>query len=164
MILYARSTKDARVWAASATWNTATQASSGIAAATIRGLPVYRFSTGSRNRKNSVPTAAARPQPMSSPCQPSTPASRPSPAPRRCATRVLVALPRASGIMNISETTFTAIWCPAAGVVPRRAMKMAMKANPVTSTRIDAPSGMPSFRCCFSAGASGRSRPRPHSR
>ena len=50
----------------------------------------------------------------------------------------------ASGIMNISETRFTAIWWPATGVAPRREMKKAMKVKPVTSIMIEPPIGTPS--------------------
>jgi hypothetical protein len=78
----------------------------------------------------------------------------------RCATSVPVALARASGIMNSSETMLTTIWCPATGVVPSRAMKIAMKANPVTSTRMLAPMGTPRRSMASRRARSGRCSPR----
>ena len=66
-----------------------------------------------------------------------------SPAPMRCATSVLLALPSASGSMNSSDTRLAAIWWPATGVAPRREMKIAMKAKPVTSTPMPRPIGTP---------------------
>ena len=79
----------------------------------------------------------------------------------RCATSVLVPLAMASGIMNSSDTRLAAIWCPATGVVPSRAMNIAMKLKPETSTRIVAPIGSPSRSWASSARRSGTSRPRP---
>ena len=70
---------------------------------------VYRCRIFSRSRYTAAPIAAATSTPTCRPCQPRRRASAASPAPMRCATSVLDAFAIASGIMNISETRFTAI-------------------------------------------------------
>ena len=80
-----------------------------------------------------------------------------------CATSVVVAFDSASGIMNIIDTRLAAIWWPATGVAPRREMKIAMNAKPVTSIRIVRPIGTPSRSCASSDARCGRSRPWPRS-
>ena len=86
-------------------------------------------------------------------------AAKRSRAPMRCATSVAVALASASGNMNSTDTRFAASWCPATGVAPRRTMKMAMNAKPVTSIRIDSPIGTPRRSCAPMAWRSGAPQP-----
>ena len=81
-----------------------------------------------------------------------------SPAPMRCATSVLLALPSAIGSMNSSDTRLAASWWPATAVVPRRAMKIAMNEKPVTSIRMAAPIGSPKRNCAPMARSGARSR------
>jgi hypothetical protein len=65
--------------------------------------------------------------------------------------------------MNSSAARLAAIWWPATGVVPSRAMKNDMKLKPVTSIRIDSPIGMPSRSCARNDLRSGACQPRPRS-
>ena len=76
---------------------------------------------------------------------------------------MLPALASDSGTMNISDTRFIAIWWPATGTAPRRAMKKAMKLKALTSTSTARPIGTPSRSRPAMADHCGRCRPWPHS-
>lgn len=111
---------------------------------------------GSRSQATTPPTSAATSAHSSSAWRPTRCAARYSRAPRCCATSVPAAVAWPSASMNIIDTRLTAIWWPATGVAPRRAMKKAMKVKPVTSTRIEPPIGSPSFSSAFSSAHCGR--------
>ena len=97
------------------------------------------------------------------PCQASRRASCRSDAPTRCATRVIVALDKDKGSMNITDARFAAIWCPAEAVTPSRAMNTAIRLKALTSIRMDRPMGMPSRSCSRMASRFGACSPWPHS-
>jgi hypothetical protein len=74
----------------------------------MAGLAVYRRTPSAGDENGGTPAPPERP-PNARPCQPMRRASARSPAPMRCATKVLLALPSASGSMNSSDTRLVAI-------------------------------------------------------
>ena len=159
----ARSTKADTPCSASATWNAATQASKGAAAASTAASSVYNRATASRARNSVPPVVSANASASCSPRQPRRRASRASRAPTRWATRVMVALDKASGTMNISDARLDAIWWPPEAVTPSRAMNTAIRLNALTSTTMARPIGTPSRSWAPMARRSGPSSPRPRS-
>ena len=112
---------------------------------------MYSRATGPRAAASASATTIATPAPISTPCQPSRRASARSRAPMRCDTSVIDACASDNGSMNRIAARLAAIWCPATGSTPRRAMKTAIRLKPLTSIRIVAPIGSPSRSCVASA-------------
>ena len=83
------------------------------------------------NRADALAKANATPMPT----QARKRAARASPAPMDCPTRVNIATPMLMGSMKLNEAKFSAIWCAATSVVPKRATSSAISPKALVSAK-----------------------------